>query len=503
MGKGSRSRRENAGKRLLVQEQQQADAKALLKKRRTTLCVAVVALLAVVGLVLGFVIGALDKESGRSLRAKTALSSEHYTVTGTMMSYFIANYAAAFVETYADDLAALGLNTALSFKAQPYNDDGTWFDYFAEAATAYASEFLYVAEAAHKAGYTLSEEGRKSIEENITNMREYAQQSNMEPDAFLAATFGRGVKEQDVRAALELSVLAEEYVAILRKELTCTDEQLAEYYEAHREDYETVRLLRFTLHYENDEISPKDAQAIAEKLAATDSQEAFKQTLSDWLTKYYYPVCLGETANESAIKRIVTNLAEDKTYSDEDAVCKWAFDEERTVGDTFVTSDGTSHSVCMLVKTTERDTTPSRNVCQYLFSLNVHNTEKAASSAAQAMMDAFTADTLSSDAFLKLAAKQKDFVEEGNYFVRNCPREALLDDLDAWLYDEDRLIGDVGLVTTVYGVHVLYYAGDGIPQYLAALADTIHADRLDGRIQTLAKQHPVTVNQAVINSIDL
>lgn len=503
MGKGTRSRRISAEKRQQEQEQQQLDLKKAQKQRCIAWIVGAVALVAVFGLAVGLIVDTVVKDSGRTLRSQKALSSEHFTVTNAMMSYFISNYAAAFMDTYADDLAAMGLDRELPLKAQPYDDTSTWFTYFADAAVGYATEFLNMAEAARAAGYTLSEDGKKSIEDNIKNMHTYAQQAGMSPDAFTAATFGRGVKEEDVRAALELSVFAEEYTAVIRKELTCTDQQLADYYAAHRNRYQTVTVLRFSLSFAEDEVSPADAKALAEQLAATTTEEGFKQTLSAWLTDYYFPVCLEEKASEATVKHIVTNLSETIAYSETDAVSRWAFADGRKAGDTYITGDGSSQSTYMLLQTAQTDKTPSRNVCQFLFALEVHNTESEATKAANAMLDAFMADTLSVDAFDALADAQTEEGVEGSCLMRNCPKGLLPSALEEWLYDEERLAGDAGLVTTVYGVHLLYYVGEGIPQYLAELAETILTDRMEERLTQYAKTYPVTVNRNIIDTLHL
>ena len=92
------------------------------RARRTALIIGAVALLAVIGLCVGLIADAVEKNGGYSLRGKKALYSEHFSVTGTMMSYFISNYAAAFMDTYADNLSAMGLDTLLPLKSQPYDE---------------------------------------------------------------------------------------------------------------------------------------------------------------------------------------------------------------------------------------------------------------------------------------------------------------------------------------------------------------------------------------------
>ena len=37
----------------------------------------------------------------------------------------------------------------------------------------------------------------------------------------------------------------------------------------------------------------------------------------------------------------------------------------------------------------------------------------------------------------------------------------MVESFDAWIYDESRKVGDVDIVETTYGAHIMYFVGDG------------------------------------------
>lgn len=55
------------------------------------------------------------------------------------------------------------------------------------------------------------------------------------------------------------------------------------------------------------------------------------------------------------------------------------------------------------------------------------------------------------------------YTEDSNVFYEDVARGDMVKEFDAWLYDDDRILGEVSPagVKTTYGYHVMYYAGEG------------------------------------------
>ena len=157
MGKGNRARIERAQNKL-DRPQYVAEKKQTPKWAGTAIVVFIVVILA-----LSLTLNALY-DSGAMMRSSSAMKSENYTVSGTMLSYFYNSQYMSFMNTYGSIVSYLGIDTNTSLKTQAcsmLSDGGTWFDYFMNTTTSYVSELLLCCEYAKANGIELDDEDKQ------------------------------------------------------------------------------------------------------------------------------------------------------------------------------------------------------------------------------------------------------------------------------------------------------------------------------------------------------
>ena len=315
MGKGNRSRIERA----MAEANGVSNKPAKANKKKVSgagIFVAVAAILVVIALLVG-AIGVLN-DSGWFARSQTAVETEHYRVTGTMMNYFFMTqfnsyyeyyyqlYNSYFKNQYDSVYDLMGIDPSKSLKAQ-YMDakEGeekvTFFDYYMGLTEDYVTQMLTYCEFANKAGIDLDDEDREAIDKSMESMKSsYESQKAMYEQfgmsyyssfsAYLAATYGTGVKERDVRSALELITLAAKFEEKLNndKEELLLSEKDFESIEKYVDDNPASFLMAdyyahsFTVvskDYENDaafEAAKKETLEKAQALAGVADAEAFK-----------------------------------------------------------------------------------------------------------------------------------------------------------------------------------------------------------------------------------
>ena len=93
----------------------------------------------------------------------------------------------------------------------------------------------------------------------------------------------------------------------------------------------------------------------------------------------------------------------------------------------------------------------------------------------QAILDGWKAGDATEESFAKLANEHS--VDPGSNtkggLYSGIPTGYVVENFDAWMFDESRQPGDTGLVKTEFGYHIMYYVGGDEAWYLYALEPTI------------------------------
>ncbi len=96
----------------------------------------------------------------------------------------------------------MGYDTSLSPSEQTYNEeDGTTYaDYFLQQALDQLQRVTILCDAAEQEGYTLSEEGKQSVEDNMDALYTYSVQSGAgSEESYLRMIYGRNMTKSSSR----------------------------------------------------------------------------------------------------------------------------------------------------------------------------------------------------------------------------------------------------------------------------------------------------------------
>ncbi len=207
--------------------------------------------------------------TGEQARAQIAVSTEHYQVDGMMMSYFYSEYFADICQYWYDvyskfygnqmttDLVyqAMGLEMPDKDHKEQYmtiqgKESVTVFDYYMELTEEYVTQILTYCEFAHDSGIALTDEDHQRIDRELQQLKEEYESTKQMYAAFglsyyktyeehLAACYGSGTNESDVRRCMELITLADKYEQYLAAELenNLTMDELEAYVSANYESF--------------------------------------------------------------------------------------------------------------------------------------------------------------------------------------------------------------------------------------------------------------------------
>jgi parvulin-like peptidyl-prolyl isomerase len=251
------------------------------------------------------------------------------------------------------------------------------------------------------------------------------------------------------------------------------------------------------------ELATRKAAVVAdavEKALAGESVEL--PDSSETLDKIFNSI---ETELVSYLDTKLENLKKEKyAYSDPTAEgasdeVKWVCDSSRATGDMtkIEKSDDNGFSVTVnyMLSPMSRDEQITRNVGHILFKYDNHDDPEAE---AERVLDLYKSGEMTKEAFEALA---DEYNEDSNNFYTDVVRGQMVEEFEEWLFDESRKVGDVGIVETEYGYHIMYYDGEGKPTWYVSVKNEIITERTESWVAEKTEQYGVDINENAANKI--
>ncbi len=285
---------QNAVKMTARQTQAQKEAKQLKRYTATFITILVVILVAAISLVT--VRGVV--QSGMLQKNSIAAVIGDHEINAIELNYY---YFDAINENYQEWYNQYGSNTAVYLQllmnlnvAAPLDEQvydtktgQTWASKFVELAIENAKRNYVLCDLAAEAGFELDADTKASIDSQISVLPLYASiYGYSSAEKYLAATYCYGANEDNYRRYLEMSALADTYLAHYAEELSYTDEQIREFEKEKLNNYNSYTYSTVYLSYTNflpeqkkDENGKEIAYTEEEKNAARAKAQAVAESL--------------------------------------------------------------------------------------------------------------------------------------------------------------------------------------------------------------------------------
>ncbi len=482
-------------------------AAGILKK-----VVAIVLAVAIVGGIAWKVVDSL----GIIERAVTAVNIGDEKITAAQFNYY---YTAQYQQMayYAQQGVSIGFDTNIApdeqDSTQKDEDDNvlTWDEVFKDSAAKYA-QFVYAYyNEAVKAGYTLSDDEKKEINDTIENYRDEAATNNYSLNAYLRESFGGGFNEKTFRKQLEMETLAQNYSEDKTSELNTniSDADIKAEYDANRKnyDYADVRYYSFaftalTLNDGETSENLEKRQAAANAKVEAEAKAVYDK-LTDEASFKAAITALKNEGKENPTDADYTTLSETTTYSSlyastSDEVADWAFDAARKAGDkNLIVGDKAVYIVYSVKPIYTMNSIDVRH-CLVEFEAedaeNVTDDEKKATRAkAQALLDEWLAGDKTEESFAEMVKNNTAdtaSAETGGLYEGLRITENFVAPFEEWSFDDARKAGDYDIVETEYGYHIMYFSSDNTDDldWKAAIRKSKGAEALETYETELLKE---------------
>lgn len=366
-----------------------------------------------------------------------------------------------------------------------------------------------------KRGLELDEADKAYIDKQIEALREEAEGAGSSSDgetkvkyslnAYLRKVYGGSINERFLRKQLKIQLLAQKYLTERTAEIADGYDQadIDAAYKENTSKYDFVTFRAYT--FKTTELTAEENE--------TDEQLKARQEKADAEVKknanFFFNAVKNEatftakakelnkdTENYDVDKHTLCSMLKDsvsKSFSEDAA--KWLFDSSTKVGTAKLFSDeenGKYIVVLALKAPHQEQTVTARHI---LFSTKDQNTgsdlsdEEIAEKKNQAedILKQFNEGSKTEESFAALAVKYTEdsgSSANGGLYENIYPGQ-MVAEFNDWCFDESRQPGDVEMVKTDYGYHIIYFiAKDGTNYYDSA----IRASKAEDDVETETKE---------------
>lgn len=486
------AREAGTDKKTLAQEK--AAQEQARSKRRWTIGTAAVAIL--VALVL-------------LLNSPLVYQSAAYTVgdrkfSTAEVSYRYANQYLTFANQYGSYASMFGLDTnggiaGLAKQDCPFSD-GSWKDYFLEAAKNEMQQTTALLDYAAANGIALDEEELAQVEAAFDGIDERAKSYGYaNADKMMAANYGAGVNVALVRSAMQESALANKAMEALQESFSYTEQDLEERYQSYAgmRDYFDYSYVTVEAHGDEDSEPTEESRAEAMKTAeavkaayAAAKGDDYAQRLSDAAQ------ARGLTANHSA-SAAGSGLA---------AASAWMMDAARRAGDVTVEADADGDHVYVVLFISRNDNHYYRPSVRHILikaeadenGVYTEAAKAAAKARAEEILAEFEAGNKTEESFADLANLYSEDTGSNTNggLYENIVKGTMVEEFDAFCFAGHKP-GDTGIVygesATYAGYHVMYYVGEGEELYSSSIAkDDLRSAALTEKMEEMTAAFPTS-----------
>ena len=478
----------------LTEKQLTAQKEAKKNSLITTFFVVVMAAI----LVIAVVAGVKQTITAGGIREKntTALTVGEHEINSVEMNYFFMDAVNNFYSNYGSYAAMFGLDVTKPLNEQVVDEEAgtTWADDFMTQAKDSAASLYALADAAEAAGFSLPEEDRANLEEQLSSLDLYATMYGFSnADSYLKAMYGAGASMKSYTAYCEMQALASAYYNHYAESLTYDDAALRA---AEAENFNAFSSYTFNTYYlaasrfleggttgEDGTVTYSDEETAASVAAA---EAAAKALTGDEITD--------AAALDAAIAALEINkdTSAASTYSENtlysaltSAYKEWLTDSSRKAGDIAYfesTSGDTVNGYYVVMFQSSNDNKFAlKNVRHILVSPEHSHAEgetheegetyseeelAAAKATAEEILAQWKAGEATEESFGALANEKSadgDGTTGGLY--ENVYPGQMVTNFNDLCYDSARKAGDTGIVESDYGYHVMYFVGDSEQNY--------------------------------------
>lgn len=431
------------------------------KEEKITTAVIVLMLVAFVAFIASFPIRSY------LVQHETCVTINGEDVKRVEFDYNYNNQVNNYVSQWGSYLSMFGLDVTQDFSTQMYDENLTWKDYFEEMTVDSMKETKGIKAAADAAGFEY--DASTEIAQFKDAVATSAESAGISEKEYVKQRYGQYASVNAISKFVAEDARINAYYEEVSKGMVATDEEIETYYNEHPEDYAVVDYFVSEFAAELSEAPTEEEIETAMNAACDKADEAVEHVKLQGDEK------IGVSRSEVS-----------------GVLGEWLFDETRKAGDKEVIADedNNKYYAVEFVKT-YRNEAATANV-----RVIVLNEDKG-----QAILDEWKAGAATQESFAELCKKytiDSGAVATGG-LLEGVSEDSVSDELAEWIFAEERGVGDTTSIALEESTYVLYYVGQGEPEWKVDIAAVLLSERQTEYRESMAANAIVEDKKGVLN----
>ena len=399
------------------------------------------------------------------------------------------------------------------------DEEITWLDALEQDTLLQLQFVASYYEPALEAGVELTDDQKSNIESTIDNLKTTASEAGQSINKYLAENYGKHCGIETIRKFYEQRSICENYYSQMQIKLSATEEETEKYYEENKDNFVTFAYIenQYTL-----DGSDKEIKSIDDVKKKTEEYCKQIKTVDD-MKKLIPTACTGliEMAIEQGYfsdeKNAVETLKDSVVVTYDNAtvsqnfgedILNWLKSSDRKEGDvTYYINEDYGYACIFLYSADAKpNETELYSVRHILISPNDDpNTAESATDAeweaakikAETILSEYNNGDKTEISFAELAEKSSADVNTtssggaGMYGgeLKKIKLGEMVPEFENWATDKSRKYGDVEIVKSKFGYHIMYFIYDG-PTYMFNMMDYATTEKNNDFIKSVeCKKH--------------
>lgn len=490
------------------QENQVASKDIVIKKEKVTVILSSIIAVIVIAIiaVLGVRYYTVPNSDERMNPGNVAVTIGNTDVSVGLYNYYYDSIVYEY--TYYAAYGYYDLDTTKDFGAQFTKDEEgnelSWEAYFRKLALQRLTNYTMNYEKALEAGITLTDEQKEQIDSQLESIKEQASSENKSVNEYVNEKFGENCGLETLRKFLEQYFIAGNYYNRSTIENRPSEDEVNAYFDENSNKYQSCSIALIELEYDTTDDDTKaksieNAKSYMSKITDVDSMKKIMPEASASLIEQYVSAGYFET-QEEAVQTLLDSIESTETrtnfesYFDEDTA-NWLFDEATPVNSVNYFASEDYGIVYVILKTAQPVLddaqvysvrhiliTPANSEDESTSSTETGYTDEQwanALSKAEAIVDEYNKGEKTELAFAELAEEYSEDTEStsagssglygGGYEGTHIGE--MVSEFEGWAVDPSRKYGDVDIVKSEYGYHIMYFIFAGPEYYYNAQTD--------------------------------
>ena len=428
-----------------------------------------------------------------------------------------------FINQYATDLTLYyGVDLSQPLETQPYGE-GTWGDYL-HATTQYAiAETYSLYLTALENGYELASKDDPQYLAEMAAYRAAAEAYDMTLEEYIDAVYGSAISLADIEETAQIRATSVNYYNDYVATLEVSDADVKAYYDENRASFDLVDYRYFSFPYEKVTYKADDTSEGAPK-SQEEADEMTQQNIADaeakaaeFLSKLTDEESFIELAREYCDPEDAENFADDDatlnvggalSNASSSALLAWCGEEGREEGDVtvvdttmaiqvvyfidrYLPAERTVSARHLLIRTEEAAEDATEEEIAEIEAINAAAEAKINEIMAEYMSGEQTEESFA-DLVVKYSQDAGSIVSFG--LMENFAEGQTVTEFNDWCFDSSRKAGDVEIVKTVYGYHIIYFVSEGDSSWEVTARAALLDEQYAAYYTEIASNYVVTAN---------